>query len=123
LGGIEAGLAHFLGRACAVAFLPCDLPRITAAEISALKEAFLAGEARVVFAAAGGFFCHPLCAVVHNEAGEDISAAISRGERSVREVWAELNAAPVRFDAEDAFVNINTPRDLDEWRTPREGLK
>lgn len=122
LGGIEAALAYFKGRSDAVIFLPCDVPAITAKEIGALKKDFLRAEAGVVFAESGKDFWHPLCAVVHHGSLRDISAAIDRGQRSVREVWRRLGAQPVHFENEAAFLNINTPEDLELWRSRCEGL-
>jgi len=114
LGGIEAALAYFGARFDATVFLPCDVPGITASEISTLKAA--SADAPVVFAASGKNFWHPLCAVVHNDSLEDISAAIDAGERSVRAVWKRLGAQAVHFKDEAAFANINTPEDFETWR-------
>jgi molybdopterin-guanine dinucleotide biosynthesis protein A len=115
LGGIEAGLAHFAGRYDAVLFLPCDLPGITASEISALLSSFEAG-ASVVFAETGHFFEQPLCAVVHNDLLGTISRLINEGWRKVSDVWRELGAAQVRFDDPTPFFNVNTPEDMVKWR-------
>ena len=116
IGGIESGLAHFAGQSDAVMFVPCDMPNISAKEMSALKEGFIETEAPVVFAETAGFFWHPLCAVVHNDLASDISTAIDEGERKIRKFWQQVNADKVLFDDETAFLNINCLADMDRWR-------
>jgi len=116
MGGIETGLGFFAGRYDAVMFMPCDLPNITASEMLALKKAFVESGVSVVFAETADFFWHPLCAVVHNGLAKDISTAIDRGRRKIRDVWRQVKALPVHFDNESAFFNINTLADMDRWR-------
>jgi molybdopterin-guanine dinucleotide biosynthesis protein A len=116
MGGIEAGLAHFAGKSDAVMFVPCDMPNITAKEMSALKEEFVETESPVVFAETAGFFWHPLCAIVHNDLKENISSAIDQGQRKIRNVWQQVKAITVRFPDETAFFNINNPADMNKWR-------
>ena len=116
MGGIEAGLVFFAGRCNAVMFVPCDLPRISASQISVLKQAFDETAAPAVFAATGDFFWHPLCAVVHNDLAGDISTAIDAGERKIRNVWQQVKAKRVQFTDEAAFLNINSLEDMNRWR-------
>lgn len=116
IGGIESGLVHFAGQSDAVMFVPCDMPNITAKEISALKKAFIETGASVVFAETAGFFWHPLCAVVHNGLKEEISSAIDRGQRKIRDVWQQVKAVRVQFADETAFLNINSLADVNKWR-------
>ena len=122
LGGIEAALAWSARppkRFDAVAFLPCDLPAITASEISALIAGFKAGEAQIFVAETGKDFSEALCCVVHNDVLPDISARIDRGQRGVQKAWRSMAAAAVHFDDEAPFANINTPDDLDQWKASR----
>ncbi len=123
VGGIEAALVHLGGRCDAVIFVPCDMPAITAREISKLKEAFLAGETPVVYAETGDYFWQPLCAVVHNGLADKVSAAIRDGVRSVRDLWCRLGAATVHFENDAAFMNVNSPADLDAWRALNEEIE
>jgi len=120
LAGIEAALGHFAGAAEAVVLLPCDLPGVTAAEIAALKRAYLAGEGRIVLAETGENFWHPLCSVVHIGMIGEVSSAIAAGEWSVRRLWRRLGAAAVHFAEEDRFFNLNAPADLADWRARHE---
>ena len=122
LGGIEAALTWSLappGRFDAVLFLPCDLPAIGAKEISALIDAFQSGPAHISVAATGKGFIQALCCIVHNDVLPDISARLDHGQRGVRMAWRSMEAATVHFDDEAPFANINTPDDLDQWKTSR----
>ncbi len=115
-GGVEAALTYLHGRCGAVIFVPCDLPGISAGEITALIDAFVAGESAVMVAETASSFWHSLCTVVHIDSLGTISAAIDSGERRVRNVWRQLGVSTVHFDDDAAFANINTPQDLDGWR-------
>lgn len=120
LAGIEAALTW--SATCetpfdAVAFLPCDVPAITAEEISALLDAFRGGTSLISVAETGNGFLQALCCVVHNDVLPDISARIDRGRRGVQAAWRSLAAAAVHFDDDAPFANINTPGDLDRWKT------
>ena len=115
IGGIETGLDFFSGRCDAVMFVPCDMPNITAKELSELKSAFVKSDAGVVFAETSGFFYHPLCTVVHNDLADVISTAIDSGLRKIRDIWQSLGATTVRFDNENAFFNINSHTDIEHW--------
>ena len=120
LAGIEAALT-WSGR-CeepfdAVAFLPCDLPAITAGEISTLLDAFRCGTSLISVAETGNGFLQALCCIVHNDVLADISVRIDRGQRGVQRAWRSMEAATVHFDDDAPFANINTPDDLDQWKT------
>jgi len=119
LGGIEAAIQHLAGRCDACCFLPCDLPGIGARELRALCDAFDPAADRVVYAQTGVFFDHPLCSVVHNALLPEISQALDRGERAVGRIWRRLGARAVHFDNDAAFLNVNTPEDLNGWRANR----
>jgi len=116
LGGIEAALNHLAPRCDGVLLLPCDLPGITAAEIAALRRAFLSVPAPVVMAETERQRCHPLCAVVDVSIGHAVSQAIDAGRRSPYRLWLALGAALVHFQQAAPFFNLNTPEDLARWR-------
>ncbi len=115
LAGIEAALAHFSGRYEAVLCLPCDLPALSAPEMSALLNAYVACGGPVVFAETEHAARHPLCAVIRTDLLPDISAALDRGVRAVGAVWSELGGTAVPFDNPENFTNINSPGDLEAW--------
>lgn len=116
IAGVAAALRYFTGRCDGVLFVPCDLPCLTAAELDALKEAFLRTDAEIVYARTADFFCHPLCAVVHIGAAARIVSALKSGQTKVRDIWSRLQAEPVIFAQGRAFMNINTFPDIDRWR-------
>jgi len=116
LGGIEAALHHLAPRGEAVLLLPCDLPGITAAEIAALRRAFLATGAPVVMAETEHGRCHPLCAVVDAALLPAVAQAIEAGRRSPYRLWREVGAVLVHFQQAAPFFNLNTPDDLARWR-------
>jgi len=115
LAGIEAALAHFADQCDAVLCLPCDMPALSAKEISALLSAFTAGGEPVTFAETDGSARHPLCAVVGTDLLDDVSAALDRGELGVGDLWSQLGGSPVHFDDPDAFINLNSAGDVDAW--------
>ena len=115
LAGIEAALAHFADTCYAVLCLPCDMPAMSSKEISTLLSAFLASGGPVTFAQTDGPAKHPLCAVVRTDLLEDVSAALDRGALGVGDLWSHLGGSGVHFENPDAFVNLNSPGDLDAW--------
>jgi molybdenum cofactor guanylyltransferase len=119
LAGIEAALEYFAGRYDAVLCLPCDLPSVSAMEMSALIAASANTGGSVVFAQMRDAEDHPLCAVVPTDLLGRISSALDRGERGVHNLWLQLEGIAVSFDDPNAFVNLNSPDDLDAWLTGR----
>ena len=115
LAGIEAALGYFEGWYDAVLCVPCDMPSLSWKEMSTLMVAFVNTGGPVVFAQTQDAARHPLCAVVRVDLLDSISAALDREERAVGELWDRLGGVPVHFDDPDAFVNLNSPGDLDAW--------
>lgn len=116
IAGIEAGLAHFRQDYEAVLFLPCDLPAITCREISRLISEFYESGVCLVYAQDARFFSHPLCTVMRNDLGPQISRLVDQGHRKLTDIWASLGAVPVVFEDAAPFYNVNTPADLARWR-------
>ena len=119
LAGIEAALAHYTARCDATLLLPCDLPGITAGEMSRLKVAFINSSATVAVAITDDSFWQPLCTVVHNSMLPAIRRAIDVGQHWPLLLWRAMGALGVYFDDATAFFNINTPQDLTRWRAMR----
>jgi molybdopterin-guanine dinucleotide biosynthesis protein A len=114
LAGIEAGLHHFAKRAMGVLFLPCDMPTISAAEIMALKHAFLERQAPGVVAVTQERM-HPLCLVLRTTAHKDVVEAIEHGAFKARRLWKSLGVEDVKFPDDAIFTNINTPSDWEAY--------
>ena len=119
LAGVEAALGHFAGRCDAVLCLPCDLPSVSWKEMSALLATFVDTGGPVIFAETEDGARHPLCAVVRVDLLDGISAALDQGERAVSDVWPQLGGFAVHFDDPNAFINLNSPGDLDAWLAGR----
>ncbi|MDH7499846.1 MAG: molybdenum cofactor guanylyltransferase [candidate division NC10 bacterium] len=121
LGGIETAISYYFRRCRATLFLPCDLPYITAQEITSLLEGFSRAEGNVAVAVSGESDWEPLFAVVKNELLPVVQAAIDRGVRRVREVWKELGVTLIHFPDRESFCNVNTPKDLPRWAWKKGG--
>jgi molybdopterin-guanine dinucleotide biosynthesis protein A len=115
LAGIEAALGYFAGRYDAVLCLPCDMPSLSWKEMSALIAAFVDSGGPVVFAETEHSARHPLCAVVRADLLDAISAALDRNELAAGDLWNQLGGFTIHFDDPNAFVNLNSPGDLDAW--------
>ena len=115
LAGLEAALTYFADRYETVLCLPCDLPSLSWKEISSLTATFAETGAPVVFARTQGSGDHPLCAVLCANLLGRVSAALDRGEYGARDLWLQLGGAVVAFDDPRAFVNLNSPADVNAW--------
>jgi molybdopterin-guanine dinucleotide biosynthesis protein A len=112
LGGIAAALGYYSGRADAVLFAPCDMPKLTADELTRLVAGFRESNANIAVAETCQNAWHPLCSVVHIDVLAAVGKAIIAQRFSVHQLWRKLNAAAVEFTGEGAFTNLNTPADL-----------
>lgn len=112
MAGIETALAHYQDLADAVLFVPCDLPFISAREFKRMRNCFLTGRARAVYAMTHGSVWHPLCAIAHCDLLTTISDALAQGERKIRAIWRDVNAEAVSFTQDNAFFNVNTHADI-----------
>ena len=112
LAGIESGLRWHESTADAVLFMPCDLPLITASEISRLAAESRRSGARILLAETGAFSWHPLCSVVHVALLDEVVAAIAGGRLSVHALWRELGAATLHFAEAKRFTNVNSPEEF-----------
>ncbi|MCL5281913.1 MAG: molybdenum cofactor guanylyltransferase [Planctomycetes bacterium] len=119
LAGIEAALGYFAGRYDAVLCLPCDMPSLSWKEVSALMAALADTGGPVVFAETEDGARHPLCAVVRVDLRDGISAALDHAQFAVGDVWSQLGGFALRFDNPNAFVNLNSPGDVDAWLAGR----
>jgi molybdopterin-guanine dinucleotide biosynthesis protein A len=122
LAGIETALAHFADQAEAVAFLPCDLPAITAREVSHLLRAFTEAPSTVSMAVAGHdrFYRHPCCCVVSCAALPAVRRSLDRDELKIGLLWRDLAMREVYFPDARPFHNINTPAEYQAWRAQQQ---
>lgn len=111
LAGFAAGLAH-----CTTAWLatvPCDSPALPLDLVARLHDGALAHGADLAVAAApeeegGSCRVQPVFCLVHRRLLPDLASYLKDGERRVG-AWIERHrSVRVRFDAPEAFRNINT---------------
>lgn len=110
LSGVKAGLAWARSLSCTrLAVSPCDVP-LAPDELYA-RLAAAAGEGAAMAETAEGM--QPLCAVWPVGAQAMLERALAGGAHPA--IWRTLDglgAARVRFDAPEAFANLNTREDL-----------
>lgn len=116
LGGIISILEYYQStkkstKETAVLFLPCDLPRITAREITALKNFYFQMNTNVVFSKVGNNN-HPLCVIINIQSLPDIRKVIEKTVTKVMDAWLTINAKTLEFPDEKPFLNINETCDI-----------
>lgn len=103
------GLDHFLTLPCDTPFLPNDVfSRLWRAALDAERPAVATSNARR----------HPTCAVWPVKTLADVEAYAGTGRRSLSGALDACGAISVAWPQSDpdAFVNINTPRDIERHR-------
>ncbi len=110
LAGIRAGLSWAAGNgARALAVSPCDTPFLPDDVFARLIQA--AGPGAAMAATAEGR--QPLCAVWPVDALPLVAEALAGGGHPPTwQVLQRLGAVQVGFDAQEAFINLNTLEDL-----------
>jgi len=110
LAGIHAALEEIDDDGILV--LSCDLPRITANEIGLIVEEARGSPVQVVFAGTING-PHPLCSVVKREILDSLADTLSKGKYGVLDFFSNLEYIEVFCPNDDAFLNVNTPGDLE----------
>ncbi|WP_213993535.1 molybdenum cofactor guanylyltransferase MobA [Sodalis sp. dw_96] len=97
-----------------VVFVPCDVPVFPVDLVTRLWEGKQNADAAF---AHSGERDHPAFALVNRSLIPALESFLSRGERRVMLFFMQVNAARVVFPARHpAFINLNTPRDITDWR-------
>lgn len=127
----ETGLGPLGGIATALRFcrhnwamvLGCDLPFLSRAWLSYLKQRAAQSTAEALLPLNEKGQAEPLCAMYRKRAGEAIRAALARGVRKVTDGLTELqveNIPASEWKAFDSggllFKNMNTPEDYEQAR-------
>lgn len=115
LAGVEAALRHFGDRYDAVLCVPCDMPALSSAEMLTLMRSMAARGEPLVFAETAGPQKHPLCVVIRTDLLDSVSTTLDRGAFGASDLWLRLGGAPVHFENSDAFINLNSPDDVNAW--------
>lgn len=94
-----------------VVSVPCDSPFLPRDLVLRLSLAAQAAQAQVAVARTADQ-AHPVFALVRRELRDDLEAFLLSGRRRIDAWYGRLRTIEVPFDDEHAFVNINTPDDL-----------
>jgi molybdopterin-guanine dinucleotide biosynthesis protein A len=113
LAGLHAGLSH-----CTTPYLlsvPCDCPFLPTNLASRLGDALVSSGADIAYAVTinqNQTEHHPVFCLLNRDAIVGLSAYLNQGGRKVLTWVLSQTHSQVRFDDHAAFLNINTPDDL-----------
>jgi molybdopterin-guanine dinucleotide biosynthesis protein A len=111
LAGLQAGLIH--ARHPLVATAPCDSPFLPNDLVARLAEALMTHDAQLAVAQTHGRL-HPVFCLCRQDLLPSLTAFLQSGGRKMSDWLATLKVVEVDFDDEvEAFMNINTPQELD----------
>lgn len=116
LAGLHAGLSH-----CETPYLvtaPCDSPFLPMNLVDELSEALMAAQADIAVAVTGHSATqkrHPVFCLLSTHLKDDLADHLGKGGRKMDAWFAMHRQAEVHFADETAFVNMNTPADLQDW--------
>lgn len=115
LAGIRAGLAWLATEGGMPDWLfstPVDVPFLPVGLAPALREAALAAGGSSAYAVTGTQH-HAAIAVWHRRALRDLDELLAQGPAPVMAAHDRLGGAPLVRDDAEAFLNVNTPEDLE----------
>ena len=111
LAGLQTGL--MAARHDLVATVPCDSPFLPQDLIARLKSALESESAQLAVAVTCGQ-SQPVFCLCRRNVLPHLTDFLHQGGRKIDAWYASLKVAEVNFDDEaDAFININTPQELD----------
>jgi molybdopterin-guanine dinucleotide biosynthesis protein A len=111
--GLQANIHPFLVT------VPCDSPFLPLDLVSRLHAALVAAHADLAVAKTGDQ-PHPVFALVRDSLAGHLTAFLESGGRKIDAWYASLTVAEVSFDDQpDAFSNINTRSELEEFEKRR----
>jgi molybdopterin-guanine dinucleotide biosynthesis protein A len=115
LAGLHAGLSR-----CETPYLvtaPCDSPFLPVDLVDKLSEALLATKADIAVALTGESATrqrHPVFCLLSTHLKDDLADYLGKGGRKMDAWFAMHRQVEVHFTDETAFVNMNTPTDLQD---------
>ena len=92
--------------------VPCDTPLLPGDLATRLYTGLIGSNAPIAVAQAGAQI-HPTVMLCQRELAAHLENFLASGERKVAQWQAQLQASVVHFDETDAFMNINTPAEMD----------
>lgn len=115
LAGILAGLTY--ARTPWIVCVPCDVPDFP---LNLVEHLWLHKGDALAAIACDGEREHPTFALLHISLADELSRFLARGERKLMLFMAAVGAQQVVFrDQQDAFSNLNTPEDCQQWQQVR----
>jgi molybdopterin-guanine dinucleotide biosynthesis protein A len=115
LAGVLAGMAH--ARFNLVCTVPCDSPALPPDLVERLQRALLESVAEVAVARTAER-AHPVFALYRLELRTSLAGYLGTGARAVDAWLRSRRHVEVSFDDAGAFLNINSPEDLDTSPAP-----
>lgn len=116
LAGILAGLTH--AHTPWIVCAPCDVPGFPLNLVDQLWQH--KGNALAAYASDGERE-HPTFALLHVSLADELGRYLARGERKLMLFMAAIGAQQVVFDGQqDAFRNLNTSEDCQQWQQEKE---
>lgn len=109
LAGLHAALLN--ARTPWVQIVPCDSPFLPIDLVSRLADGLSNQRSRIALARTVTGL-QPVFALVHRELAPDLQHYLDTGGRKIDRWYQQHNAVLVDFDDENAFVNLNTPEEL-----------
>ncbi|GAA5644708.1 molybdenum cofactor guanylyltransferase MobA [Vibrio proteolyticus] len=114
LGGIHAGLQF--ANTDWVGFVPCDSPFVCDDLVERFCRAVKTDTDIVV--AHDGEHQQPVFTLFHNRVLPKLTAFLQRGDRKIILLYQECHTEYADFsDAQDCFINLNTPEELAQFGT------
>ena len=115
LAGMQLGLKH--ARHDLVLTVPCDSPALPEDLAQRLKTALLEQQADIAIVSCDGH-THPVFCLCKKSVLPSLNSYLEHGGRKVSEWQNSLKHAYVDFsDCANAFANLNTPQDLNNFET------
>ncbi|MGY3856081.1 molybdenum cofactor guanylyltransferase MobA [Aeromonas intestinalis] len=113
LAGMLAGLQA--ARHDWVLFVPCDGPALPLDLMVRFRAALSAQPDAEGVVAHDGSHLQPVVALLHRSLQGSLREALAQGERKIASWFGRHQMAVVRIDEPDAFLNLNSPRELAEY--------
>lgn len=100
--------------------VPCDSPNLPADLVQRMYNGLIEQQAEISVAHDGEYI-QPVFALMYTDLLDSLLGFLNRGERKISRWYDEHNVATVDFsDKPEAFININTPDDIDQMEAVHE---
>jgi len=109
LAGMQLGLKH--AKSEYVLTAPCDSPLLPLDLATRLESALIQNHADIAIAASNGS-THPVFCLCKKSVLENLNNYLQSGGRKVGDWQQSLKHSYVDFSSDEAFINLNTPKDL-----------